>query len=239
MQLLFIRHAQSSNNALFSSTGSDRGRSEDPELTKIGVQQASRLADFLAQGAPRGGSPCTEKGNGFGINFLYCSLMLRSVQTGSIIARRLHLPLYAWEELHERGGIYLEDPETRQIQLQAGKSREYFASHFPELRLPEDFPEVGWWNFRPHEPPKGSMERAGRFLAGLLDKHGGCDDRVAVVSHGGFYNDFLDTLLHLPGSNGTWFSMYNTAVTRIDFHDEIVELVYQNRIDFMPKELVT
>jgi 2,3-bisphosphoglycerate-dependent phosphoglycerate mutase len=165
--------------------------------------------------------------------------MVRAVKTGSIVAKRLHIPLQAWEELHERGGIYLEDQETRQILRQAGKTRDYFASHYPELVLPDKFPEAGWWNFRPHEPPEASIERARRFLAGLLDKHGDSSDRVAVVSHGGFYNDFLDTLLHHSGLNGAWFSMYNTAVTRIDFHDDIVELVYQNRIDFMPKEWVT
>ncbi|NJK45922.1 MAG: histidine phosphatase family protein [Pleurocapsa sp. SU_196_0] len=47
MRLYFIRHAQSSNNALWDSTGSENGRSDDPELSDVGVMQARALGDFL------------------------------------------------------------------------------------------------------------------------------------------------------------------------------------------------
>jgi hypothetical protein len=41
MHLFFIRHGQSANNHLWEQTGSNRGRSEDPELTETGP--AARL----------------------------------------------------------------------------------------------------------------------------------------------------------------------------------------------------
>ena len=47
MQLYFIRHGQSENNARWMSTGSHRWRSEDPGLTEVGQQQAEILAQFL------------------------------------------------------------------------------------------------------------------------------------------------------------------------------------------------
>jgi hypothetical protein len=36
-----------------------------------------------------------------------------------------------------------------------------------------------------------------------------------------------------------WFGLNNAAITRIDFNADGVALEYMNRIDFMPKDLVT
>jgi 2,3-bisphosphoglycerate-dependent phosphoglycerate mutase len=239
MQFFFIRHAQSFNNALWTRTGSDTGRSEDPELTEIGYRQAGRLAEFLRQGRQKTNTSKNPRDNYFQITHLYTSLMVRAVMTGKIIAEALDVPLVAWEELHERGGIYLADPETGEKNCLPGKSRSYFAQHFPGLKLPDSMGDAGWWNFRPYETPEICIQRAQSFLKGLLDRHGNSEDHVAVISHGGFYNDFLRVLLDLTGREGNWFSMYNTAITRIDFQTDFIELVYQNRVDHLPNELIT
>ena len=53
MRFYFIRHGQSVNNAIYEATGGSDGRSEDPQLTEIGQQQARLLANFLrAQRCP-------------------------------------------------------------------------------------------------------------------------------------------------------------------------------------------
>jgi hypothetical protein len=113
MQLYFIRHGQSENNALWMSTGSHIGRSEDPGLTEVGRQQSELLAQFLSQ-ADSTPQQLADFQNvaGFGITHLYTSLMIRAVATGTIIAKALDLPLVAWEDLHEYGGIYLRDEQT-------------------------------------------------------------------------------------------------------------------------------
>jgi 2,3-bisphosphoglycerate-dependent phosphoglycerate mutase len=239
MQFYFLRHAQSFNNSLWTRTGSNKGRSEDPELTDIGLVQAKLLAEFLRDGDPKDNHPKERGRSGFGITHLYSSMMVRSVNTGSMIANALDLPLIAWEDLHERGGIYRDDAETGEKICLPGKNREYFSTNYPELVLPESFPEAGWWNFRPYEQADACMLRARRFLEGLLERHAGRDDRVAAVSHGGFYNDFLRTLLNLQVRKGIWFSIYNVGITRIDFQEDMIELVYQNRVDYLPGELVT
>jgi broad specificity phosphatase PhoE len=46
-------------------------------------------------------------------------------------------------------------------------------------------------------------------------------------------------LFKLPPENEHWFIMNNAAITRIDFHPDRVEVVYVNRVDFLPSELVT
>lgn len=238
LQLFFIRHAQSENNALWVNTGSDQNRVEDPELTEVGLQQASLLAKFLREGDPKDNNPPTTH-RGFGLTHLYSSLMVRAVQTGAMIAEATGLPHHAWEDVHEMGGIFLQDVETGEYTRLPGKNRAYFKERFPGLILSETVPDAGWWNHRPREEREESFRRADGFLKNLRARHGGTNDRVAVVSHGGFYNDFLLAVLGLPIQNHLWFSMYNTAITRIDFHEDTTEVVYQNRVDHLPPDLIT
>jgi 2,3-bisphosphoglycerate-dependent phosphoglycerate mutase len=246
MQFYFIRHGQSENNLLWQRTGSGEGRSEDPELTDVGRQQAHLLAQYL-----RGPDPApTMQGRdlqnvgGFGVTHLYTSLMVRAVATGTIVARALDLPLVAWEETHERGGIHRRDEGTDERIGQPGHNRAYFEAHYPDLVLPESLGETGWWN-RPYEEPEQSLARAQCFLRELLKRHGRTEDRVAVISHGGFYNYLLTNLLMLPELDRVWFVLHNGAITRIDFRDPEAEgvrpiaLVYTNRVDYLPSQLVT
>jgi 2,3-bisphosphoglycerate-dependent phosphoglycerate mutase len=240
MQLYFIRHAQSANNALWDATGSNQGRSEDPELTPVGRRQADLLAETLQQGEANtsiGNNDLQNRG-GYRLTHLYTSLMLRSVMTGIRVAEALGLPLVAWKDVHENGGIYLDDVEhSTQIGL-PGKSRSYFNTHFPGLCLPEELGEEGWWN-RPYETVEERTQRARRFIEELLDRHGNSQDRVGVISHGAFYNRVLGELLRMSTRQGIWFMLNNCAITRIDFHDEDAALIYMNRADFLPADLVT
>jgi 2,3-bisphosphoglycerate-dependent phosphoglycerate mutase len=240
MQLYFIRHGQSENNALWLSTGSHIGRSEDPGLTEVGRQQSELLAQFLSQADPNVAVNGGDFHNvaGFGITHLYSSLMVRAVATGTIVASALDLPLVAWEDLHEYGGIYLRDEETDEPIGLPGRNRAYFEAHYPDLVLPDSLDEAGWWN-RPFEAPELRLPRARRFLHDLLERHGHTEDRVVVVSHGGFYNYFLAAILDMPGREGYRFVMNNAAISRIDFNQEDTWLIYLNRADFLPKELIT
>jgi len=246
MQFYFIRHGQSENNLLWQRTGSSEGRSEDPDLTDVGRQQAHLLAQYLRGPDP---SPAVQGRDllnlgGYGLTHLYTSLMVRSVATGTIVARALDLPLVAWEETHERGGIHRRDEETDERIGQPGHNRAYFEAHYPDLVLPESLGEAGWWN-RPYEEPEQSLARAEHFLRELLERHGRTEDRVAVISHGGFYNHLLVTLLSLPEPDRVWFALNNAAITRIDFRDPEAEgvrpiaVIYMNRVDFLPRELIT
>jgi 2,3-bisphosphoglycerate-dependent phosphoglycerate mutase len=240
VQLYFIRHGQSENNLLWQRTGASVGRSEDPELTPTGQRQAEALAHYLHQTPPVVGvtRPDNQNVSGFGITHLYSSLMVRAVNTGTILSRALGLPLVAWEDTHERGGIYRRDEQTGERIGVAGNNRSYFEEHYPDLALPASLGDAGWWS-RPYETAEQALCRAECFLRDLLERHGDTEDRVALVSHGGFYNSLIVSLLALPAQDGYWFSLNNAAITRMDFHPDGVGLVYANRVDFLSRELIT
>jgi 2,3-bisphosphoglycerate-dependent phosphoglycerate mutase len=238
MQLYFIRHAQSANNKLYEETGKWDGRDTDPELTTLGHEQARRLAEHVA--CANGETPRRDFMNRgkFGFTQLYSSLMVRALATASYLSAALSLPLVASEDWHEGGGIFVIDEETGERSGQPGKTRSELAARFPQAQLPETLGEDGWWN-RPHESVELQARRARRVIYDLIERHGAADDRVAVVSHGGFYNFVLAELLGIQADNGFWFSINNTGITRFNFDSEGSGLAYANRLEHLPTEFIT
>ena len=246
MQLYFIRHAQSKNNALWDETGSDASRVEDPELTLIGQQQAQYVAEFMrtaqAKAAADSNKHRHDPQNVYGLELthLYCSLMTRAVQTATAIGAAIGMSPVAWPDVHEQGGIYLANAAGER-EGRPGKTRSYFQKNFPHLQLPDWLDEQGWWNCRPFETWDGCNERAERFVSDLLARHGNTNDRVAVVSHGAFYGSVMRSILKmLPYDDyPLWFTLNNVAITRIDIAPKEMLVVYMNRCDFLPRTLVS
>jgi 2,3-bisphosphoglycerate-dependent phosphoglycerate mutase len=242
MHFYFIRHAQSENNALWLETGTHRYRTEDPDLTPTGYEQARLLARHLARSPMERDLPVADWNpqniDGFGITHLYCSLMVRAVATGTVVAQVLGLPLVAWADLHEAGGLVEFDNEIDVRTGLPGHNRAYFETRYPDLVLPDSLGEEGWWN-RPYEEREQRPVRARRVLRELLDRHGDTEDRVAIISHGAFFYYLMNAILDLPPEPPRWFYMENTAITRINFSEEGIALVYSNSTSHLPREMVT
>jgi 2,3-bisphosphoglycerate-dependent phosphoglycerate mutase len=247
MRLYLIRHCESENNAIWRLTGSSDGRFADPSLTELGQAQAQVLAQFLAANQepskePHKGGPLRD---GMQITHLYSSLMLRAVQTGAAVAAALRLPLVAWPEIHERGGLYLDDPQTGEARGEEGPGRGFFETSFAELILPETLGEEGWWG-RSYEDRDMALVRAKEVLAVLTERHGSTDDKVALVTHGGFTQSLLQTILgvspygsEFAGERAVWLKANNGSISCVDIHDNLLRLSYLNYIDFMPGDLLT
>jgi 2,3-bisphosphoglycerate-dependent phosphoglycerate mutase len=234
MRLYFIRHAQSANNALWDATGSEAGRSDDPELSAIGQEQAVHLARFVA----RQSDPLEP--DGFGITHLYTSPMIRAVQTAAELGQAIDVSPRIWPDWHEAGGIWLEQDGVRVGRV--GKNRTELLERFPQLHLPDEIAEAGWWS-RPYETEDQLLPRAKRVWQGLLERHGNTQDRVAVISHGHFYAFVMAVALNVPIDQGrVWFAKHNTGITRLDHRENAFDstvLVYQNRLSHLPGHLVT
>jgi 2,3-bisphosphoglycerate-dependent phosphoglycerate mutase len=235
MILYYIRHAQSANNALWDATGSSAGRSDDPALTATGEIQAHRVAAWLT-GLPE--PPAAHRHAEVRPNHVYCSLMRRAVLTGSVIADALSLPLQGWPDLHEAGGVYLDGEVEGVRHGRPGMGRSQLQNLSSNLQLPLEVGEEGWYN-RPFEEQPERALRAKRVVKELIHHHGGTSDCVVMVSHGTFYNYFIDALFQLEAERDGWMLMHNTGVTKIEFHEGVPVLVYANRTAHLPGDLIT
>jgi 2,3-bisphosphoglycerate-dependent phosphoglycerate mutase len=240
LRFYFIRHGQSTNNAKFAREGTQFDRRSDPQMTPLGVQQAQALAEFLS-GAGQQSEPLDpgpDLSRGFGLTHLYTSLMIRSVHTADILGKALGLQPVAWQETHERGGIYQADPDSGEPVGLAGNPRAFFEESFPALKLPASLGQDGWWG-RPYENRQQSRERAQAVIEQLIDRHGPSADRVALVSHGGFFQEVVAAILDVPTLGEHWLMLHNTGVARFDYKGSEFVIQYMNRLDWLPLALIS
>lgn len=247
MQLYFIRHGQSINNA--NSENQQYQEHSDPYLTEIGKRQAQLTAQFLMehQTITNVNSWNSQNQYGYGFTHIYASLMERAAETGATIARTIGtVPFSAWVDIHEEGGIYAR-AEGERFNGLAGKPRSFFEQNFPEMKLPNSLDETGWWN-HPFEDESQRQARADKVLAELLEKHGDkegqAEERIAFVSHGGFFMRFMCSVLQLPwrqGAHGlrSWFLLNNCSISRFDFRKDYASICYTNHTQHLPADLIT
>ena len=213
MELFFIRHAQSQNNALPESQ-----RVEDPDLTEIGHKQAQRLGEWIPN---------------LGLTQLFTSPFLRALQTTLPIHRATGLVPHVRTDLHEQGGCYgghtIENTVGR-----PGMTRAEIEQRFEGFRVSSDITGQGWWKSKPYEHFETASDRALALLQWTQEQFAGTDERVAFVSHAGFKLLFLEHFhvepLECPR---------NTSVTNVKIVPGGAELKDFNRADHLPEELCT
>ena len=91
------------------------------------------------------------------------------------------------------------------------------------------------------------MARMKEALADMKERHLGTNDRVALVAHGDFIDQFINEVMgvtrYATNYSGPWvanWAFHNTSISRLDFIGEAHgTVVYLNRIDHLPPELVT
>jgi 2,3-bisphosphoglycerate-dependent phosphoglycerate mutase len=237
MRLYIIRHAQSTNNAL----DNQQHRVQDPGLTQLGERQAELLARHLATGIEL--IPAlyrAEEGvqSGYGISRLYCSPMWRSLQTAQPVGKVLRLQPHVWTDIHEEGGIYLDAGDGSGRVGYPGKSRQEIEAAYPSFVLPDDITECGWWNRGFEE--KDVFHARARRVAEKLREWAPTDERIALITHGGFTNALLKALFdNLPNPH-IFYQHHNTAITRLNFRDDgFIDIQYVNRVDYLPPDMVS
>ena len=231
MELYLIRHGQSLNNCL-EGTGD---RVADPPLTELGQKQAERVGKYLKEIADKTDEDTAR--SGYGIQRLFCSAMLRTLQTTQPIARTLGLTPEIWLDVHEECGIWLDEGDCRGPVGHSGLTRSEIEVQFPGFVSPDGIGENGWWN-RPKETYGEMIERAKRVAEAIVGW--GKGERVAIVSHGAFINGLIQVLLYGSGLEQVYFSNHNTAINRLDFADNgLLRPRYLNRVEHLPPELVS
>ena len=171
MELYLIRHGQSTNNAGLPHVA-------DPPLSNLGKQQAYYVDKALQREE---------------ISRLYCSPMLRALQTTEIIGSMLSLDPHIYIGLHEWDGIW-EESVGRFGATLPGLTRSEMKEVSPNVVLPQDVTDKGWL-FTQWENVELMLQRANQnatnFITHLQAIHNQSDERVAAISHGAFLSTLI------------------------------------------------
>ena len=234
MDLFFIRHGQSADNAL-----GWRNRQVDPPLTDLGKRQAQLLAEHLATGAsqdwvgnPASGAAVPHLGGGFGITSLFCSPMYRSMQTAEPVGRALRLSPQVWIDIHELGGMFLDHGGAEGIVGYPGGTRPEISAEFPNFQLPPGITKNGWWN-QGYEDPTAAAGRATKVaeqLRGMAES----EERVAIISHDGIMGLLLKALLGQVPDEHIIYNHHNTGISRLGLGpDAPIVVAFLNQVDHL------
>ena len=192
MQLYLIRHAESANNAALTESGDESGRVPDPEITRKGHQQARKLAQYLAR-------PTCET-MGF---WSHPSLLQLDDALHSYRAVHSRVLCVVWWPTPRSSK---EAESTRRVIVAEktglpGPGLDYFRERFSTLELPQGMAPGGWYNrdFETEEPFLGRVERV---LKELEQRHAVSHDRVAMVVHGDFIDQFANEVTGLAPPAG-------------------------------------
>ncbi|MEM7130325.1 MAG: histidine phosphatase family protein [Chloroflexota bacterium] len=246
MRLYIIRHGESTNNRLGRQLPYEeyiQKRTYEPPLTELGHRQAHAVAEHLAKVTVAEHLNGIKASTGYGITRIYCSAMLRAMQTAQPIQQALGINPEVLIDIHEQGGLFEGHPQDPDSwQGFPGLTRTEMIERFPGYILPDEITENGWWTGT-YEPWSGCVERAKRTASRLIQlaeqfAKSDVEEHVALVAHGDFIDRLLKALLRqLPGDD-FYYIHYNTAITQVDFPDDgRLVLRYINRTEHFTPEL--
>ena len=233
MELYLIRHGQSANNRRKAQqAGAASGQKQnayaesaprlaDPPLTHLGEHQARLAGESLRDE---------------GITRLYCGPMLRTLQTAQIVGGILELSPFVFVGLHEWGGVWEPRGDGDSVQ-RYGLTRGEMSAMFSGFVLPAEVTDRGWW-FHDWDGDRAMLELAHRnalsFIAHVEKEHGGSEQRVAAILHGGSGSSLVGALFELPPDvKYARFQHDNSGVSRISITSDDRRLRYLNRIDHL------
>ncbi len=183
MELLLIRHGESD----YIRRDGASSAMYDGGLTQAGHRQAQLLAQRLARE---------------GIHHLYASPLLRARLTAEAVAAATGKALKIDVRLREvdPGAVKIERPEDARQAINTMLTR-----RGPMLL---DFTQRGG------EGPGAFGQRVGAAIHELLlTPHAATEERIAVVSHGGFINAAICALTETPWTGYARFSLNNCSIT--------------------------
>ena len=239
--LYLIRHGESENNAFAAEASTDDAgeppRVADPGLTETGRAQADCIADHLARERDKTDVRRGVVVEGYGIERLYCSPMRRALETTRPIAAALGLRPEIRLDIYEEGGIWLDEGDGRGPIGHPGLGRSEIEAEFPGFVVPNGIAGTGWGN-RPFERREELGARAARVAGELCPFIAESEARVAIVSHGTFISVLVQHLAFGRYVPEMRFSNHNTGINRLDIDRGFLRLLYLNRIDHLPLDLI-
>ena len=191
VDILLMRHAEASSSHMGSEV-----ISSEPSLTPLGRKQALRAAAFLQH---------------VGIERIYCSPMLRSLETAALVGNVLSFRPYVWPLLAERG-LGGANPGLRRSEI---------LEMFPQVYLPPEVDEDGWARHWDGETPEQLDARMSKVKAELFER-ARTDDLSCIlcVGHGGSMSALLRHFFGVRPDSRLRFVHDNCGITPLRFEDD-------------------
>ncbi len=232
MDILFIRHAESTNNRAWALAPGTAERVPDPGLTDLGVAQAQALADWLPGFTPRP-------------THFFASPFRRTLLTAAPLAEALDMSVTVKTELMERSGPYIGD--FAEQRWHPGSPVSELAAISPRFTFPPEATEAGWWQ-GPFEDRDQACARAESLVRWLREGFE-ADACIILVSHGAI-GSLFSTALFCPdelsrhsaqvvGETSSWFVLDNSSVSWFRLYGQDTELRAFNRVDHLVKAGLT
>lgn len=195
VKLLLIRHGESRGNV----NRQWQGWLDEP-LTERGREQARRLAERLYRWSVERSEPTVA---------VYSSTLSRAYQTADILARRWGVPLVLDGRLRERDvgvlqGLTWPEVEARHPQVARAIRQSWIALTLPGGEAVSQVAERAW------QAVEGIMART---------DHRDVVGNVAIVSHGGTLNAYLNRLIGRGDKRPNVFSFGNTSLSVVEIRD--------------------
>jgi broad specificity phosphatase PhoE len=204
MKLLFVRHGESRGNL----NRQWQGWLDEP-LTERGQEQAQRLAERLVRWSAESAEP---------IAAVYSSTLARAFQTGGILAHRWGVPLMLDWRLLERDIGALEGLTWPEVEEGYPALARTIRSEWTVAALPGG------------ETISALAERVWQAVDEIVERSNGRGGGscVAIVSHGGSINAYLNRLVGRSDEMPFVFRFGNTSLTMVEIHDGRPRIVLAN-----------
>ncbi len=190
MKLLLIRHGESRGNL----NRQWQGWLDEP-LTPAGLAQARRLAERVGRWAAENETPITG---------VHSSTLTRAFQTGAVLARRWGVPLVLDGRLRERHVGVLQGLTWPQVETQHPEIAATIRQQWTVAALPGG------------ETTAQLSERVWQAVQEIVQRTDGTQDSVAVVSHGGTLNAYLNRLVGRGHAEPFMFRLGNTSFSVVE-----------------------
>ena len=200
MELLFIRHAESLGNAQHIMQGH-----ADFVLSETGHKQAQVLADYLLTCVPEARQ----------VDHIYCSPLKRTQQTLAPFLKQSQgpTPHYDTDLIEVDSGIF------------SGMTWEQAGQQYPEDQA--RFQASRDWGSVPGGESKQALwQRAKAWIHKVLEMH--TDQRLVVMSHGGFIRAALSTLASVPPEAPVFVCIDNTSLSLAGLKGQRAYIRYVN-----------
>ncbi len=205
MNLYLIRHGQSEGNV-------SGIKGLDPPMTGLGHQQIQRTAEVLHK---------------IGMTHLYCSPLIRAMQTAQTFREQLHLEPIVNPVFCETWGTDWNARKKEELQRV-----------FPWATLPDALNTLWWPQIA--ETSREIMQRAKNALELLRQKHWGTSHRICLVSHIMFGSSLINEILEIPTHTDIFFQLRNASCTHIVLEEDHRRVVQSlNDVHHLPPHLWT